>query len=71
MKSYVYTITDEYLGIPLIVEGEVLTFADENCPDVVINEISHGDNTLALWPFSDRFIEHLKDRIYQTWAQEC
>lgn len=70
MKSYVYTIEDEYLGIPLTVEGELITFADENCPDVIINEISYGENTLQMWPFSDRFIEHLKDRIYQTWAQE-
>ena len=70
MKSYVYAIEDEYLGIPLTVEGEVITFADENCPDVIINEISYGDKTLELWPFSDRFIEYLKDRIYQTWAQE-
>jgi len=70
MKSYVYTLEDEHLGITLTVEGEVITFADENCPDVIINEISYGDKTLDMWPFSDRFIEHLKDRIYQTWAQE-
>lgn len=70
MKSYIYTLEDEYLGITLTVEGEVITFADENCPDVIINEISYGDKTLDMWPFSDRFIEHLKDRIYQTWAQE-
>lgn len=70
MKSYIYTLEDEYLGITLTIEGEVITFADENCPDVVINEISYGDKTLDMWPFSDRFIEHLKDRIYQTWAQE-
>lgn len=70
MKSYIYTLEDEHLGITLTVEGEVITFADENCPDVIINEISYGDKTLDMWPFSDRFIEHLKDRIYQTWAQE-
>lgn len=70
MKSYIYTIEDEYLGIPLLIEGEVITFEDENCPEVIINEISHGGNELELWPFSDRFIEHLKDKIYQQWAHE-
>jgi hypothetical protein len=70
MNSYIYTIEDEYLGILLTIEGEVITFADENCPDVIINEISYGDKTLELWPFSDRFIEYLKDKLYQTWVQE-
>ena len=70
MKSYVYTIEDEYLGITLTVEGEVITFSDEDCPDVIINEISYSDKTLELWPFSDKFIEHLKDMIYQTWVNE-
>ena len=70
MKSTVYTIADDYLGILLTIEGEVITFTDENCPDVIITEISYCDKTLELWPFSDRFIEYLKDRIYQTWAQE-
>lgn len=70
MKSYIYTIEDEYLGIPLTIEGEVITFADEECPDVIINEISYGDKTLEFWPFSEKFFEHLKERIYQTWVQE-
>ena len=70
MKSHIYTIEDDYLGILLTIEGEVITFADENCPDVIITEISYGDKTLELWPFSDRFIEYLKDKIYQTWVQE-
>lgn len=70
MKSYVYTIEDDYLGIPLIVEGELVDYEDENCPDVIINEISYGDKALELWPFSDRFIDYLKDRIYQTWVNE-
>lgn len=70
MKSYVYTIEDEYLGIPLTVEGEVITFSDEDCPDVIINKISYDGKTLEMWPFKDKFIEHLKDMIYQTWVNE-
>lgn len=70
MKATVYTIEDDCLGILLTIEGEVITFADENGPDVIINEISYGNKTLELWPFSDRFIEYLKDKIYQTWVQE-
>lgn len=70
MKSYTYTITDEYLGIPLTVEGEVITFSDEDCPDVIINEISYDGKPLEMWPFKDKFIEHLKDMIYQTWVNE-
>lgn len=71
MKSYIYTIEDDYLGITLTIEGELITFADENCPDVIINEISYGGKSLELWPFSESFFEHLRDRIYQTWVQEA
>lgn len=77
MKSYVYTIEDEYLGIPLLIEGEVIDFDDLDYPDVIINEISlnrdlsgYQDKPLELWCFSDRFIGHLKDRIFQTWCNE-
>lgn len=76
MKSYIYTIEDDYLGIPLLIEGEVITFADDDQPDVIINEISYGGDgnycgkQLHMWTFSDRFMNHLMDRIYQTWAQE-
>lgn len=72
MKSYVYTIEDEYLGIPLLIEGEVITFADEFAPEVIINDVVHPstETPLALWAFSDRFIEHLQDRIYQQWCNE-
>lgn len=70
MKSHIYTITDEYLGIPLTVEGEVITFTDDNCPDVIINEISYGDNPLQMWPFNDRFMDHLINRIFQVWVNE-
>ena len=71
MKAYVYTIEDDYLGILLTIEGEVITFSDEICPDVIINEISYGDKTLELWPFSDRFLGYLKDRIYREWCKEA
>ena len=71
MKATVYTIEDDYLGILLTIEGEAIDYEDENCPDVVINEISYCDKTLELWPFSDRFIEYLKDRLYQTWVNEA
>lgn len=70
MKSTVYTLEDEYMGIPLMVEGEVLTFTDEFAPDVIINEISYNEKPLELWTFSDRFMKHLEDRIYQQWANE-
>lgn len=70
MKSTVYTLEDEYMGLPLMVEGEVLTFTDEFAPDVIINEISYCDKPLELWTFSDRFMKHLEDRIYQQWANE-
>ncbi len=71
MKATVYTIEDDYLGIPLIVEGELVDYEDHDPPFIVIQEISHGDKTLELWPFSDKFIEYLKDRIYQTWVNEA
>lgn len=70
MKSYVYTIEDEYLGIPLLIEGEVIDFGDLDYPDVIINDISHKDKALELWCLSDRYIKHLQDRIFQTWCKE-
>ena len=70
MKTYVYTIEDEYLGIPLIIEGELTTFSKTEPPIITITDISHRGKTLELWPFSDKFIEYLKNEIYQTWVNE-
>ena len=70
MKAYVYTIEDEYSGITLTIEGEVIEFSDKDAPMVIINDISHRDEPLALWCLSERYIEHLKDRIFQTWCNE-
>ena len=36
MKSYIYTIEDEYLGIPLTIEGELVDYEDHDPPFVVI-----------------------------------
>ena len=70
MKSYIYTIEDEYLGIPLTIEGELVDWEDDREPDIIINDISHNENSLSLWCLSDRFIKHCQDRIFQTWCFE-
>lgn len=72
MKSHIYTIKDEYLGIPLIIEGELVEWEDDREPTIVINDIAHpdSDSPLALWCLSERFIQHLQDRIFQQWCME-
>lgn len=70
MKATVYTIEDQYSGMPLIIEGEVIEFDDMDSPAVIINTISHGETGLELWPFSDKYIVHLKNKIYQEWCME-
>ena len=72
MKSYIYTIKDEYLGIPLLIEGELVDWEDNREPTIIINDISHPDTEapLSLWCLSERFIKHLENRIFQTWCSE-
>lgn len=71
MKAYVYTIEDEYLGIPLTVEGELVDYEDYEPPFIVILDISHGDKPLNIWCLSQRFIKHCQDRIFQQWCSEA
>lgn len=70
MKSTVYTLEDDAIGVPLTIEAELIEWNDETLPDIVINEISYNEKTLTLWAFQGTYIEHLKDRIFQTWCQE-
>ena len=70
MKAYVYTIEDEYLGISLTVEGELVDYEDSEPPFIVILDISYGDKPLNLWCISQRFIKHCQDRIFQQWCSE-
>ncbi len=71
MKSYIYTIEDEYLGIPFTIEGELVEYnAIDEPPFIVIQEISHGDKPLELWCFSEAFIKHCQDRIFREWCSE-
>jgi hypothetical protein len=76
VKATVYTIEDEYLGIPLLIEGELIDYEDEEPPFVVIQDISYGGNDtnyrspLELWCLSEAFIKHCQDRIFQQWCSE-
>ena len=71
MKATVYTIEDEYLGIPLTVEGELVEYnAIDEPPFIVIQEISHDGKPLELWCLSEAFIKHCQDRIFQQWCSE-
>lgn len=70
MKSYIYTIEDEYLGIPLTIEGELVDYEDPDPPFIVIQDISHGDKQLEMWCLSERFIKHCENRIFQLWCSE-
>lgn len=77
MKSYIYTIEDEYLGIPLTIEGELVDYGrgstteDHDPPFIVIQDISHGDKPLEMWCLSERFIKHCENRIFQLWCSEA
>lgn len=71
MKSYIYTIEDEYLGIPLTIEGELVEYnAIDEPPFIVIQEISHNEKPLELWCLSEAFIKHCQDRIFREWCSE-
>lgn len=77
MRSYIYTIEDEYLGIPLTIEGELVEYnAIDEPPFIVIQEISydgdgdHRGKPLEMWCLSEAFIKHCQNRIFQQWCKE-
>ena len=71
MKSLVYTIKDDSLGIPLLIEAELCDFEDGEPPIIVINEITSSFNAqINQWALSDRYKEIIKDKIYQEWCFE-
>lgn len=70
MKANIYTIKDEYLGIPLLIEGELVDWEDDREPSIIINDISHDEKPLSLWCLSEGYIKHLENRIFQTWCSE-
>ncbi len=71
MRAYIYTIEDEYLGIPLTVEGELIDYEDLDPPFIVIQEISYNEKPLNLWCLSEAFIKHCQNRIFQQWCKEA
>jgi hypothetical protein len=71
VKAHIYTIEDKYMGIPLTIEGELFDYEGHEPPFIVIQEISFNDKPLELWTLNDRYIEHLKNRIFQTWCSEA
>jgi hypothetical protein len=76
MKTYIYTIEDEYLGIPLTVEGELVAYErgstteDHETPFIVIQDISYCEKPLEMWCLSESFIKHCQNRIFQEWCSE-
>ena len=71
MKSLVYTIKDDSLGIPLLIEAELCDFEDGEPPIIVINEITSSFNAqINQWALSKRYLDILRDKIYQEWCME-
>ena len=70
MKSIIYTIEDDALGITLTIEAELCDFEDDDPPEIVINSISHGEKCINHWTLSERYLAILRDRIYQEWCLE-
>ena len=67
MKSYIYTIEDDSMGIIVAVEAELCDFEDNDPPEILINDISHCGKYLEIWCFNGRYIKHLQDRIFYQW----
>ena len=70
MKAHIYTIEDEYMGIPLLIEGELIDYEDHEPPFIVIQEITFKDRPLEFWCISEAFIKHCQNRIFQAWCSE-
>jgi hypothetical protein len=70
VRAHIYTIEDEYMGIPLTIEGELIDYEDHEPPFIVIQDISLKDRPLEMWTLNERYIEHLKNRIFQEWCNE-
>lgn len=71
MKSLVYTIKDDSLGIPLLIEAELCDFEDGEPPIIVINEVTSSFNAqINQWALSKRYLDILRDKIYQEWCRE-
>lgn len=67
MKSEIYTIENDYMGIPLLVEGELVDYEDGELPFVVIQDISYNEKPLNLWCLSEAFFKSCKDKIISQW----
>jgi len=77
MKSLVYTIKDDSLGIPLLIEAELCDFEDGDLPEIIINSIELnadmvGDpgKPLELWCLSKEYKKHLRNKVFQEWCME-
>jgi hypothetical protein len=70
VRAHIYTIEDEYMGIPLTIEGELIDNTGYEPPFIVIQDISFKDRPLEMWTLNERYIEHLRNRIFQTWCSE-
>ena len=70
MKAHIYTIDDEYMGIPLTIEGELVDYEDHEPPFIVIQEITYKERPLEFWCISDAFIKHCQNRVFQEWCNE-
>lgn len=70
MKSTIYTIEDDWMGIILTIEGELTDWEDDEPPTIIINEISHNETPLSMWTLSESYIKHLVNKIFQQWCME-
>lgn len=70
MKFEDMTIKDNNLGITLTVIAEIIDWEDDKFPDVTINEILYREKPLQLWAFSEAYIMHLKNKIFQMWCAQ-
>jgi len=70
MKFEDMVIKDDNLGITLTVTTEIIDWEDDKFPDVTIIDISYRGKPLVLWAFSEAYIMHLKNKVFQMWCAQ-
>lgn len=70
MKSFIYTFEDDTSGLSLIIESELVDFDDGEPPEIMIIHISHCDISMEPWCFSEDYMNHLRNKVFQQWCSE-
>jgi hypothetical protein len=70
MKTLVYTIIDDTMGIHLMVEAELVDWQSSEPPTIIIQDISHCGKPVMFWCLSETYKDRLIDKVFQQWCLE-